>query len=126
MGALRGWPVWVVAVVAVVHNQRMTTQPDSASSDMNRQGESNGLSFPPVWSIVLDFAVSLLLVGVGVLALNDPPGLENDLQAVAAFLAAGLALGLAISRLGRRSMITRHMHEVHPGAPLPPAKSTWM
>jgi hypothetical protein len=69
--------------------------------------------------------MSLLLVGVGVLALSDPPGLENDLQVVEAFLVAGFVLGLAISRLGRRSMVTRHMHEVHPGAPLPLPKSTW-
>ena len=97
-----------------------------SSCDATRPDESTGLSFPPVWSIVVDFAISLLLVWVGVTALSDPHGLENDLQVVAAFLGAGLALGLAISRLGRRSMITRHMHEVHPGAALPLPKSTWM
>jgi hypothetical protein len=104
----------------------MDTSPESPSSDGARPEESTGLSFPPVWSIGLDFAMSLVLVGVGVTALTDPHGLESDLQVVAAFLAAGFALGLAISRLGRRSMITRHMHEVHPGAPLPLPKSTWM
>ena len=99
-------------MATVVHNQRMDTSPESTSSCRE---EGTGLSLPPAYSIFLELLLSLLVVGAGLLALGD----GQDVTAVAAFLAAGCGIGVAISRRTRRTMVLRHMREVHPGAPLP-------
>jgi hypothetical protein len=94
--------------------------PQSPGAPASSQFEpGHGLDYPSAYWILVYLVVAALATFSGVNSLRAPIGETSDSITAASFLAAGVAIGAALSDLKQRRMVKQHMLHIHPGSDFP-------
>jgi hypothetical protein len=101
---------------AMADNGLMDAQQSPGAPASNQFEPGHGLSYPPAWSILMWVVVAALTIYSGVSSLRAPVGETSDSITAASFIAAGVAIGAALSDLKQRRMVKQHMLHIHPAS----------
>lgn len=97
----------------------MDAQQSPRGPASNQFEASHGLDYPSAYWILLYLVMAALTTYSGVNSLRAPVGETSDSITAASFLAAGVAIGAALSDLKQRRMVKQHMLHIHPGSDFP-------